>query len=154
MDTKYNLLLDSDSYKMCHWNQYPAGTEVIYSYFESRQGADYDKTVFFGLQYLIKEYLEGVVVTREKIDKAKAILTNHFGSPDMFNLEGWEYILKEHGGKLPIKIKAVPEGTVVDVSNVLMTVENTDPKCFWLTNYLETMLSRVWYPCRIILTFL
>ena len=149
MDTKYNLLLDTDSYKECHWNQYPEGTEVIYSYFESRQGADYDETVFFGLQYLIKKYLIGVVVTQEKIDEARVLLSNHFGSPDMFNLEGWEYILKEHGGKLPIKIKAVPEGTRVGVSNVLMTVENTDPKCFWLTNFLETMLSRVWYPCTV-----
>jgi nicotinamide phosphoribosyltransferase len=30
----------------------------------------------------------------------------------------------------------VPEGTVVPCHNVLMTIENTDPECFWLTNYL------------------
>ena len=43
--------------------------------------------------------------------------------------EGWEYILKAHGGRLPILIKAAPEGMVVPVKNVLMTVVNTDPKC-------------------------
>merc|ERR1719182_466616 len=66
-----------------------------------------------------------------------------------FNREGWEYILKEHGGKLPIIIKAVPEGTTVPNKNVLMTVVNTDPKCYWLTNYLETLLVQVWYPITV-----
>lgn len=45
--------------------------------------------------------------------------------------------LKNHNGCLPVRIRAVPEGSVVPYKNVLFTVENTDPKCFWLTNYLE-----------------
>ena len=57
----------------------------------------------------------------------------------------WEYILNTHGGKLPIIIKAVPEGVTVPVKNVLLTVVNTDPKCYWLTNYLETLLVQVYY---------
>ena len=61
----------------------------------------------------------------------------------------WEYILNTHGGKLPIIIKAVPEGVTVPVKNVLMTVVNTDPKCYWLTNYLETLLVQVWYPMTV-----
>lgn len=61
----------------------------------------------------------------------------------------WEYILNTHGGKLPVIIKAVPEGTTVPVKNVLMTVVNTDPKCYWLTNYLETLLVQVWYPMTV-----
>ena len=43
-------------------------------------------------------------------------------------------------GDVQVRIKAVPEGTVVPVKNVLVTVENTDPACFWLVNYLETFL--------------
>jgi nicotinamide phosphoribosyltransferase len=66
-----------------------------------------------------------------------------------FNREGWEYILNSHGGKLPVVIKAVEEGTVVPINNVLMTIENTDNKCFWLTNFLETILSQVWYPITV-----
>ena len=118
--------------KVSHYRQYPPGTEYVYSYFESR-GGKFDEVCFFGLQYFIKRYLVGQVVTRQTIDEAKEIMDNHMG-PDHFNLEGWEHILKEHGGKLPVSIKAVPEGTVVPVKNVLFTMVNTDPKCYWLTN--------------------
>ena len=102
------------------------------------------------LKYLSNclRYLEGQVVTREKIDEAREQLTKYFGS-DQLNLEGWEYILREHGGHLPVSIKAVAEGTVVPTGNVLMTIENTDPKCYWLTNYLETLLVEIWYPITV-----
>ncbi len=62
---------------------------------------------------------------------------------------GWEYIVEKHGGKLPVRIKAVPEGTVLPYKNCCMTVENTDPKCFWLVNFLETLLVQVWYPMTV-----
>lgn len=139
-----NICTMSDSYKMGHGDMYPAGTQKVYSYFESRSGAKFNETVFFGLQYILKKYLEGEVVTQEKIDKAEALVNAHIG-PGVFNREGWEYILKEHNGKLPVEIKAVAEGTPVPVNNVLMTVVNTDDKCWWLTNYLETLLTHVWY---------
>jgi nicotinamide phosphoribosyltransferase len=48
-----------------------------------------------------------------------------------------------------VSIKAVPEGSVVPTSNVLMTVENTDPEFPWLTNFLETLLVQVWYPMTV-----
>ena len=67
-------------------------------YFESR-GGKFPEICFFGLQYFIKRYLCGPVVTQEKIDEAADILAWHMG-PDHFNREGWEYILKEHGGRL------------------------------------------------------
>jgi nicotinamide phosphoribosyltransferase len=144
-----NICLTADSYKMGHWNQYPAGTEKVYSYFECRKGAKFAETPFFGLQYIIKNHLEGVVVTREKIENAAKLCKAHFGDEKYFNREGWEYILNNYGGKLPVVIKAVEEGTVVPINNVLMTIENTDNKCFWLTNFLETILSQVWYPITV-----
>merc|ERR550539_1849735 len=55
----------------------------------------------------------------------------------------------KYRGRLPIEIKAVPEGTVVSYKNVLFTMENTDDECFWLTNYLETLLVQVWYPTTV-----
>jgi len=145
-----NILLLSDSYKVSHWKQYPAGTEYVYSYFESRGCVNkgWDSVCFFGLQYFIKRYLLGQVVTKEKIDEAEDIYKDHFGS-DLFYREGWEYILNQHGGKLPIAIKAVPEGMVIPNKTVLFTMENTDPKCFWLTNFLETLLVQVWYPMTV-----
>ena len=136
-----NLILNTDSYKVSMFKQYPAGTTGVYSYIESR-GGRYDETVFFGLQAFIKEYLLEPI-TQADIDIAEEILTAH-GEP--FNRAGWEYILRTHKGFLPLVIRAVPEGTVVPVKNVLATVENTDPECFWLTTYLETALLRaVWY---------
>ena len=90
----------------------------------------------------MKRYLSGPVVTQEKIDEAAGILAWHMG-PDHFYKEGWQHILEAHNGHLPIAIKAVPEGTIVPNKNVLFTMVNTDPKCYWLTNYLETLLVQV-----------
>lgn len=141
----HNIILNADSYKYSQFNQYPSGTEYVYSYIESR-GGKYDETVFFGLQAFIKEYLTQPI-TMEMIDEAEAIITAH-GEP--FNREGWEYILEAHEGFLPVEIKAVPEGTVVPVHNILASIENTDPKCYWLTSFLETALLRaVWYPTTV-----
>jgi nicotinamide phosphoribosyltransferase len=140
-----NLLLNTDSYKVSMFKQYPVGTTGVYSYIESR-GGRYDQTVFFGLQAFIKEYLLDPI-TQADIDIADEILTAH-GEP--FNRAGWQYILDKHNGYLPVVIKAVPEGYVVPVKNVLATIENTDPECFWLTTYLETALLRaVWYPTTV-----
>jgi nicotinamide phosphoribosyltransferase len=142
MRTK-NIITKTDSYKLTHWKQYPTNTTGVYSYFESRDGAKYPYTVFFGLQYLLQEYLEGQVVTPEKLAHAKKLALAHFGRP-LFHEEGWQHIIDKHGGRLPLRISAVPEGTPVPISNVMMTVENTDPDCFWLTNALESLLTHVW----------
>lgn len=75
-------------------------------------------------------------------------MQEHF-SRDIYNENGWRYIVKEHNGYLPLRIKAVPEGSVIPIKNVLFTVENTDPNCFWLTNYVETILVQVWYPITV-----
>ena len=140
-----NICLNSDSYKFSQFNQYPAGTEYVYSYIESRGGA-WDKTVFFGLQAFIKEYLT-TPITQDDIDTAEAVITAH-GEP--FNRAGWEYILNELGGKLPVVIKAAPEGLLIPTKNVLATIVNTDPKCWWLTSFLETAILRaIWYPTTV-----
>lgn len=145
----YNIITQTDSYKLNHWNQYPDGTEYVYSYFESRSGAKFAKTPFFGLQYILKRYFVGVQVTREKIEQAAVLSRAHFGNDKYFNRKGWEHILNKHGGMLPLRIKAVPEGMPVPTGNVLMTVENTDPKCYWLTNAVESILTHVWYPSTV-----
>jgi nicotinamide phosphoribosyltransferase len=143
-----NIILLTDSYKVSHYKQYPAGTTQIYSYFESR-GGQFENLTFFGLQYYLKEYLVGQVVTKAKIDQAEKLYAAHFGNQDLFNKAGWEYILHTHNGHLPVRIKAVPEGMVIPTHNAIMTIENTDPACFWLTNFLETLLVQLWYPCTV-----
>jgi nicotinamide phosphoribosyltransferase len=148
MNTK-NIILATDSYKLNHWNQYPYNTEAVYSYFESRVGARYDHTIFFGLQYILKHYLAGKRVTMTEVYEADWLAKHHFGTDQLFNKAGWEHIVHDHKGFLPVKIKAVAEGTRVPVSNVLMTVENTCPKCFWLTNAIESVLTHVWAPSTV-----
>ncbi|WML87463.1 nicotinate phosphoribosyltransferase [Thiothrix subterranea] len=140
-----NLILNTDSYKASHFLQYPAGTQVVSSYIESR-GGQFPQTLFFGLQAFIKEYLLKPVTTAD-IDEAEALFTAH-GVP--FFRQGWEQIVQQHGGFLPIEIQALPEGMVVPTGNALVQIRNTDPQAFWLTSYLETALLRaVWYPTTV-----
>ena len=139
-----NLILNTDSYKVSHWVQYPRGMDAMFSYIESRGGV-YDRTVFFGLQAILKEYLTRPV-TLADVAEAQEVCSAH-GVP--FNESGWRYIVAEHGGLMPVAIRAVPEGTVVPTHNALVTVESTDPQCFWIASYLETLLMRVWYPTTV-----
>uniref|UniRef100_A0A9J8BVR5 Nicotinamide phosphoribosyltransferase n=1 Tax=Cyprinus carpio carpio TaxID=630221 RepID=A0A9J8BVR5_CYPCA len=146
----FNFLLATDSYKITHYKQYPPNVSKVYSYFECRRkkGAQFNEVVFFGLQYLLKKYLAGPVVTEEKIQQAKVFYQMHFKQA-VFDEEGWRKVLEKYDGRLPIRIKAVPEGKIIPRGNVLFTVENTDPDFFWLTNYIETMLVQMWYPITV-----
>lgn len=140
-----NLILNTDSYKASHFLQYPAGTQVVSSYIESR-GGEFPQTLFFGLQAFIKEYLLKPVTTAD-IDEAEALFAAH-GVP--FFRQGWEQIVQQHGGFLPIEIVALPEGMIVPTGNALVQIRNTDPQAFWLTSYLETALLRaIWYPTTV-----
>ncbi len=139
-----NICSLTDAYKFGHWPQYPPKTTGVFSYFESRTGAKFRETELLGLQAILKEYLVGPVVSLKKIDEANAICNAVMGK-GIFNRASWIRMLDKYHGRLPIRIRAVPEGTPVPVSNVLMTVENTDPEFYWLTNYLETLLVQVWY---------
>lgn len=137
-----NRVIDTDSYKASHWLQYPPNTTRAFFYLESR-GSDrnWNETVFFGLQYLLKNYfLEPF--TQEMVEEAKEVITAH-GLP--FNYEGWTNLIKKHTGKIPMRIRAVPEGTVVSLHNVLMTVETTDDEFPWIGSWFETQLLRIWY---------
>ena len=143
----YNFILNVDSYKTGHFLQLPPNTQYVSSYIESR-GSErgWKETVFFGLQMFLKE-LEANPITMTDVAEAEELFKAH-GVP--FNYEGWKYIVYEYGGKLPISIKAVPEGTIVPTSNVLVQLRNTDPKVPWLTSYVETALLRsVWYPTTV-----
>lgn len=151
LDKPNNLILCGDAYKYSHHKFYEPGTTKIYSYLESR-GGRFDATVFYGLQIFLKEFLQGVAITQVELEEAYDYLgTKHgvFGREDVFDKSKFQYIIDVHGGKLPIRIKAVPEGTVVNVKNVLLTIENTDDNCAWLTNFLETLILQIWYPITV-----
>src|SRR5689334_21754656 len=143
-----NLLLMTDSYKAGHSRLYPPGMTRLYSYLESRGGI-FPATNFFGLQYYLDRYLAGSVVRQADVDAAETFWTAHFGRADYFDAAAWRRLVNQHEGRLPLRIKAVPEGTLVPTDNVLMTVENSDPAFPWLTNWFETLLLKVWYPTTV-----
>lgn len=102
--------------------------------------------MFAGLQIFLKDFLS-TPITRQDVEEAQKFMMLH-GEP--FNYEGWMKIVEKHNGYLPIRIKAVLEGSVVPASNVLIKVESTDPELFWVAGWIETALLRaVWYPTSI-----
>jgi nicotinamide phosphoribosyltransferase len=151
---KINPLMLIDFYKADHRRQYPEGTELVYSNFtprKSRQEGN-DKLVFFGLQYLVKEYLikqwnEGFFnMPKEKVvADYKRRMDNALGKDSI----PIEHIAELHDlGYLPLVVKGLPEGTIVSSKIPVVTVYNTAPKFFWLTNYLESLMSAIlWKPC-------
>jgi nicotinamide phosphoribosyltransferase len=145
-----NIITATDSYKIGHHLMYPKNTEAVYSYWEARDGAKYSETIMYGLQAILKRYLMGCRVKQIDIDEAKFLVKCHLGDEKMFNEPMWDEILRVHHGRLPIRIRAVPEGMPVPPDNVLLTIENTGgPLTAPLTNHLETLLSQLWYPSTV-----
>ncbi|MFZ1743044.1 MAG: nicotinate phosphoribosyltransferase [Pontixanthobacter sp.] len=141
-----NLILAADSYKQSHFLQYPPEAQVISAYGESRPNDFAEDIVFFGLQPFLIDYL-GTPISQADIDEAEAICAAH-GVP--FNRAGWDAILADHGGFLPIEISALPEGTLVPSGVPLYQLHNTDERMPWLTTFIETALLRaVWYPTTV-----
>ena len=149
----YQALKLKDFYKADHKRQYPEGTELIYSNFTPRQSRieGIDGIVVFGIQYLIQEYLikgfndtffnkpkeEVVAAYKETMDASlgkDSISVEHIEA-----LHDLQY--------LPIRIKALPEGSICPIGVPCLTIVNTDKKFFWVTNFLETLISTtLWGP--------
>lgn len=146
-DFKENRVMLSDSYKYSHFLQYPKGAVNMYDYAEARSLKEYDKTLFFGLQMIWKKYFSSPLTIKE-VQEAAEYASVH-GVP--FNLKGWKRIVRKYKGRLPVTIKAVPEGLVIPNKTVLFTVELTkkDKDIFWLPSWLETFLMKVWYTCNV-----
>ena len=146
---RLNPILNTDSYKLTHWWQYPPKTRFIYSYVCSR-GGFFDHAEVAGLQYIVKANFAGKVFTLEDVEEARRFAEKHFGRDSkIFHYEGWKNLYAKYGGVLPLRIKAAKEGTVVVAQNALITIENTDPEFYWLTNWAETVLLEVWYPITV-----
>ncbi len=138
-----NLILLTDAYKTSHWQLYPEDTNFVHFYAEARTG---DLIQFFGLQIYLMDYLQNPISKQDIVEAED--FTRQYGLP--FYKAGWEKLLADHGGFMPVKIKAVAEGTNLTSSNVLLTVENTDPAFYWLPSYLETQILRaIWYPSSV-----
>lgn len=158
---RINPLLLTDSYKLSHKGFMTEGTEVIYSNLTPRSSKylpvnkeDFDgKIVWFGLQAVLKQTIdlwnenffnrpkaEVIAETKRMLDAylgVDAVDTHHF--EELHDL-----------GYLPVVIKSLPEGSRVDIKVPVMTIQNTDERFAWLTNYLETYLSaQLWKPSTV-----
>lgn len=156
---RINPLTAIDFYKADHRNQYPEGTTEVYSNFTPRSnrlakiiedGHD-NKVVMFGLQYFIKHFLQEVWdeqffnQDKEKVVAAYKRRMDYALGSDAITVEHIEAL--HDLGYLPMKIKALPEGSRVPVGVPVLTVVNTHPDFFWLTNYIESVIScYLWKP--------
>lgn len=145
---EFNFCLAADSYKPSHSRLYPDGLQNLYAYLEAR-GGRFPATVFFGLQYYLERYLVDQVFDMDDVHEAALIWGEHFGRGDVFDVSAWTRLYERHGGALPLRIRAVPEGSVIPTGNVLMTVESTDPEFAWLVGWVETLLLKLWYPITV-----
>lgn len=144
-DLQFNNIEDTDSYKYGHFLLYPELMDLMSSYLESR-GGEFDDCTVAELQPLLHKQLSKTFSLCD-VDAEEKFAREH-GVP--FNREGWLHILNEYGGRLPVRIRSIPEGLVVPRGNAVLTIESApDPKCAWITNWLETQLSRIWYPSSV-----
>lgn len=146
------VLFLTDAYKLDHRRQYPDNTEGVLANFTNR-GSRVDgvnHVVHFGLQAFLRNILMDGFKTFFEADedavaedyerKVTALLgPNEVGSDHIRELHQLGYV--------PVRFCAVPEGTPVPLRIPSFTVENTDPRFFWVTNYIETILSaEYWQP--------
>lgn len=141
-----NPILLTDYYKTEHFRMDPENTTMVYSNLTARKSRlqDVDSIVFFGLQHFIKKYLLGKFNT-EFFSKPWSEVEDEY----KFAINtSTEHIKKLHElGYLPIKIKALKEGSKCPIRVPCMTIRNTHPDFYWLTNYLETLIScQLWQP--------
>lgn len=151
---EFNPLLLTDFYKVGHVFQYPKGTTLVYSNFTPRKSRleGVNTMVFFGLKYFIQEYLINGFnknffnqPLEDVIKDYKRTIKNSLGS----DLPTYKHIEDLHKlGYLPIRINALPEGTEVPMKVPMLTIVNTHPDFYWVTNFIETLMSSIlWQPC-------
>lgn len=144
-------IFSCDGYKTSHRKQYSPHTEIVYSTWTPRKSRmeNVNKVVFFGLQYFIKDYLiDSFNKTffnnpkEEVIAEFKRVMKEYNGDDDSSHWEALHDL-----GYLPLKIDALPEGTLTPIRVPMFTVENTLPEFYWLTNFVETIMStEIWKP--------
>lgn len=146
LPTFNNPLLATDVYKMGHMIQYAPDVDGVFSYMTSRSDKVLDRMVFFGLQYYLEQYLttplepwmaeEFILVRRGILGSDNAEVSAKVRA--LCDLGYW-----------PVKIKAVPEGTVLDAKNVVMSIRSTKPGFHWCVGFIESMLLKVWFPINV-----
>lgn len=137
-----NFVLNADSYKVGHRKMLKKHVDGYYSTIVPRKSSPHSNhIVVAGLQYTINTYIN-ITITKEDVDEAEIEIREQGGH---FDRTVWDKIVEEHNGKVPVKISAIKEGTVVPVQSVVCVVEAAGEFAF-LASYIETCIQRgVWY---------
>lgn len=142
-----NPLLLCDVYKVGHMEQYKPGTTKVYSYLTARSKRTLPTVVFYGLQYYLERFLT-ITPTQEMVDEFFEYYSEILGCPvPQATQDKMNGLVKL--GYIPLEIKAVAEGTVLPVQNVLMTMTNTHPDFYWCVGFFESLILKVWNTCTV-----
>jgi len=153
MTAALDAILPIDGYKSGHVFDYPDGITNVYSNFTARMTRieGQNETLFIGLQMFIQKTLTDNMKAFFEADVDEVCADYQrtmdlYLGPNMF--PSTDHIRALHGlGYIPLRFRAVPEGTLVPLRVPSMTVENTHPDFAWVTNYFETVLSNsLWMP--------
>jgi nicotinamide phosphoribosyltransferase len=147
-------LIRCDAYKLSHWCQAPKGTTGYYNNLTPRKSRreGIDKFVFFGLQAFLQDLNEEFNTNFFNLNESIAVAnynsfhTEFFGTSSEFNNEQVRLLHKL--GHLPIRIKALKEGSVVNHNLPVVTMMSTDDTLYWFTQWIETWMSdSLWKAC-------
>lgn len=134
-----NFILNVDSYKTAHGMMMKDGVIALESNIIARKPSPYTThVVMMGIQIYLQEYMD-IVITNEDIDEAEEETRSR---GDYFDRAFWEHIVNVHKGRVPLHIRAIPEGTVVPVGVPLVRSMSTDPAVAVIASYVETQLQR------------
>ena len=144
---KLNPMMLGDFYKMSHPDLYDRESGTIYATWTPRKSRikGCNKVVVFGVQAFIQkwliEYFEENFF-KQDVDKIVnnylRLMNNTIGS----NGIGEKRIRDLHKlGYLPLEIRCLPEGTMCPIGVPMLTVENTIPEFYWITNFIESFMS-------------
>jgi len=146
----YGVIGDTDSYKLTHHPQYVKNADMMVSYLSAR-GGKRDKVLNYGAEMLAQEYLLQRL-TQNQADNMVAWAAEHLAGNLTDDLEiALNAVVNELDGRLPIRIRNAPEGAMIPIGNVLLTIETTiaDPRFFSIVSYFETKIVRLWNPMTV-----
>jgi len=150
---KINPLLMTDGYKTSHRLMYPQETTLVYSNYTCRSVKHMHESckdiVVFGTQYVFK-YIDDLFKENffnkpknEVCQGAKKYLSSYLSTD--YDVSHYETL--HDLGYLPVEVKSLEEGTVTKQGIPLFTIKNTHSDFFWVTNFLETLISTlIWKP--------
>ena len=152
MNFRRMVMLYCDSYKQTHAKMYPDNQEELVSYLTPRKAMNehFPKMVVYGIQPFLRDmarafdefFTTPLAVVMEEYDH---YIGAHLGIGNVAR----DRIVELHElGYLPLEIRAMSEGTVVNMGIPIVEMRNTHPRFAWVVQWVECLLqTEVWPMC-------